>query len=196
MPQLITKHVASNRIVKDDIIDGMAVEMIEVKQKYVYVHFADVGTVRRIALDHTVEVSRSAPTPEEDEASRIEFSLRAIRVKIDNAPIEVEKARAALLKNLEVGVELGSTPYHAYDYGVYLEAQAVARQWSKVVMIAERREIDLIEATRQVAEELREKLLSMRPGDCRSTSVLHNATGDVVHAAALKWLRDLVWVLL
>lgn len=197
MPQTVEYTVPVRQIVVGDEVQfpgarhGEIVADTDIKTKWATIS-TDYGS-HRIEADTEVKVFRIEDTPEEVAAKKRAFVISSITRSIESAPGNVAAAKEKLLAELDY---YGG--YHGRRYENFVAAQKEHQIWTQVEKTAEfmatNESGDLVDALRNVADELRGRLLDgLEGGASRSTSVMTNTINDIERGVTAVWLRTIAW---
>lgn len=166
------------------------VDRVDRKKVNGTVHFQEedaAQVVVRLAQGFTV--LRSEETPEEKAEAERDYSIRAIRTAIDNAP----KIVAARMQDAHDVLENGWASSQMYAVANLISAKMEASLWAKVEKVSVDKDVDLVEAAKMVREYVQKRILQghgVRLTNV-STSLVSNTAEAIEAEAQFEWLRDL-----
>lgn len=192
MPEKVTRGVKANQIRTGDEVDYLGQKFTvlgtEIKQRYVYVTINDAGKKARVPIDETVTVERVELTENERAEQNRKIVLEHIGHEIDRVTRAVVAERQNLIE------QLAKDPsWHVRHWEKYAELQITAALWARVVRVTERNDLDLIEATRRVRDDVLKRFVDEARFTNVSTSGSGNFASNVESQATANWLRELRW---
>ncbi len=197
MPQLVTSTVKAHQIKKGDVIPAGTVVGTNAKVKWTLISVAGSDKPVRVEKDSDMVVIREVPTEEEKREKELQYLIRTLDIKEQQARAQLATAREKMIKQLQAGERASS-----WDWMDVPQAEALVELWDAVTHVHKvRAEVDeyetltRLEAVRQVMEERTNQALSYYKAISRSSGLLSNMFEDIKLEALSTWRRDLEWVL-
>lgn len=180
----------------DDILIGdkstsvvAEVKSATAKTKWVHVEIIcgddSVHSTERYGIDEQVTVIRARMTLAEEVDAELQVAVRRIRKRIAAAPGLLVEAKEKLLTKLDQHAD-----FHRHAYESYIETQVEARLWGMVELISKNREMNVRDAARLLADDIKDGLLEIRLTS-RSTSASANFAEDIETETKARWARSL-----